>query len=171
MRNRTRIVTEHGERLWRTFLLLFAVVAATMGRRSHSATAYRVLLELPADTDGAFYTTRHAAAPIGPAAFCAWPGTVFSAESGTAEPHDRELTLMREGSDAHRLPRTMVNSRSASLFGTSSPAITPRSAQQARGRPPPASRAGHRVEVNSGSAAGSGAGISGPKKRVCGVFR
>ena len=79
MRNRTRIVTEHGERLWRTFLLLFAVVAATMDRRSHSATAYRVLLELPADTDGAFHTTKGGAAAVDwPALLCAWSGTVYS---------------------------------------------------------------------------------------------
>jgi len=62
MRNRARIEAEHDERLWRTFLLLFASVAATMDRRSHSATAYRVVLELPADSDGAFHTTRRAAA-------------------------------------------------------------------------------------------------------------
>jgi hypothetical protein len=37
-------------------------VAATMDRRSHSATAYRVLLELPVDSDGAFRTTNRAAA-------------------------------------------------------------------------------------------------------------
>lgn len=58
MRNRERIKGEHGERLWRTFLLLYVGVAATMDRCSHSATAYRVLLELPADSDGAFHTTR-----------------------------------------------------------------------------------------------------------------
>ena len=57
MRNRERIEADHGERLWRTFLLLNTGVAVTMDRRSHSATAYRVVLELPADTDGAFHTT------------------------------------------------------------------------------------------------------------------
>src|ERR1700674_2201137 len=62
MRNRAPIKAEHGERLWRTFLLLFASVAATMDRRSHSATAYRVVLELPSDSDGAFRTTRRVAA-------------------------------------------------------------------------------------------------------------
>jgi hypothetical protein len=62
MRNRTQVEAEHGDRLWRTFLLLFAAVAATMGRRSHSATAYRVLLELPADSDGAFHTSKCVAA-------------------------------------------------------------------------------------------------------------
>jgi hypothetical protein len=62
MRNRARIQSEHGERLWRTFLLLFASVAATMDRRSHSATAYRVVLELPSDSNGEFRTTRRAAA-------------------------------------------------------------------------------------------------------------
>jgi hypothetical protein len=43
-------------------LLLYVGVAATMDRCSHSATAYRVLLELPADSDGAFHTTRIMAA-------------------------------------------------------------------------------------------------------------
>jgi cyclopropane-fatty-acyl-phospholipid synthase len=62
LRKRAQIEAEHGERLWRTFLLLFAAVAATMDRRSHSATAYRVLLELPVDSDGAFRTTNRAAA-------------------------------------------------------------------------------------------------------------
>jgi len=62
MRNRARIQSEHGERLWRTFLLLFASVAATMDRRSHSATAYRVVLELPSDSDGEFRTTKRVAA-------------------------------------------------------------------------------------------------------------
>jgi cyclopropane-fatty-acyl-phospholipid synthase len=51
---RAAVVAAHGERLWRTFCLLFAGVAAMMDRRSHSATAYRVVLELPADSDGAF---------------------------------------------------------------------------------------------------------------------
>jgi cyclopropane-fatty-acyl-phospholipid synthase len=57
MRQRVEVVAEHGERLWRTFLLLFVSVAAMMDRRSHSATAYRVLLELPADSDGEYRTT------------------------------------------------------------------------------------------------------------------
>jgi cyclopropane-fatty-acyl-phospholipid synthase len=56
-RQRAEVVAEHGERLWRTFLLLFVAVAAMMDRRSHTATAYRVLLELPADSDGTFRTT------------------------------------------------------------------------------------------------------------------
>jgi cyclopropane-fatty-acyl-phospholipid synthase len=55
-RQRDEVVAAHGERLWRMFLLLFVAVAAMMDRRSHTATAYRVLLELPADTDGAFRT-------------------------------------------------------------------------------------------------------------------
>jgi cyclopropane-fatty-acyl-phospholipid synthase len=57
MRQRAEVVAEHGERLWRTFVLLFVAVAAMMDRRSHTATAYRVLLELPADSDGTFRTT------------------------------------------------------------------------------------------------------------------
>jgi len=65
MRNRARITAEHGERLWRTFLLLFATVAATMDRRSHTATAYRVVLELPSDSDGEFRATKRVAAVDG----------------------------------------------------------------------------------------------------------
>jgi hypothetical protein len=34
----------------------------TMDHRSHSATAYRVLLELPADTDNRFHTATRTAA-------------------------------------------------------------------------------------------------------------
>jgi cyclopropane-fatty-acyl-phospholipid synthase len=62
MRQRAEVVAQHGERLWRTFLLLFVAVAATMDRRSHTATAYRVLLELPADSDGIFRTSKRTAA-------------------------------------------------------------------------------------------------------------
>jgi cyclopropane-fatty-acyl-phospholipid synthase len=62
MRQRAEVVAQHGERLWRTFLLLFVGVAALMDRRSHTATAYRVLLELPADSDGIFRTSKRTAA-------------------------------------------------------------------------------------------------------------
>jgi cyclopropane-fatty-acyl-phospholipid synthase len=61
-KKRTDIEAEHGERLWRIFLVLYAGVAMTMDRRSHSATAYRVLLELPADSDGRFHTAGRTAA-------------------------------------------------------------------------------------------------------------
>jgi cyclopropane-fatty-acyl-phospholipid synthase len=57
MRQRDEVVAEHGERLYRTFLLLFVAVSAMLDRRSHTSTAYRVLLELPADTDGVFRTS------------------------------------------------------------------------------------------------------------------
>jgi len=57
MRQRDEVVAEHGERLYRMFLLLFVAVSAMLDRRSHTSTAYRVLLELPADTDGAFRAT------------------------------------------------------------------------------------------------------------------
>jgi cyclopropane-fatty-acyl-phospholipid synthase len=40
---RPEVVALHGERVWRTFALLYAGVAAAMDRRSHSATAYRGL--------------------------------------------------------------------------------------------------------------------------------
>jgi len=62
MRGRKGIVAEYGEPLWRTFLLLFAGVAAMMNRPSHSATAYRVVLELPSDSSGSFLTSRRTAA-------------------------------------------------------------------------------------------------------------
>jgi cyclopropane-fatty-acyl-phospholipid synthase len=55
--NRAAVEARHGTRVWRTFALLYAGVSAMMDRRSHSATAYRVVLELPADTDGAWRTT------------------------------------------------------------------------------------------------------------------
>ena len=57
LRQRDEVVAQHGERLYRTFLLLFVAVSAMLDRPSHTSTAYRVLLELPADTDGAFRTT------------------------------------------------------------------------------------------------------------------
>jgi cyclopropane-fatty-acyl-phospholipid synthase len=53
---RPEVVAKHGERVWRMFALLYAGVAAMMDRRSHSATAYRVVLELPADNDGTWWT-------------------------------------------------------------------------------------------------------------------
>src|SRR5262249_23067994 len=56
-RQRDEVVAEHGERLWRTSLLLFVAVSAMRARRSPTSTAYRVLLELPADTDGVFRTS------------------------------------------------------------------------------------------------------------------
>jgi cyclopropane-fatty-acyl-phospholipid synthase len=61
LNKRAQIEAEHGERLWRTFLVLFAGVAVTMTSRAHSATAYRVLLELPADSDGKFRPDRRTA--------------------------------------------------------------------------------------------------------------
>jgi cyclopropane-fatty-acyl-phospholipid synthase len=59
MRQRDEVVAQHGERLWRMFLLLFVAVSAMLDRRSHTSTAFRVLLELPADTDGKFRTAWH----------------------------------------------------------------------------------------------------------------
>ncbi|HXW24689.1 MAG TPA: class I SAM-dependent methyltransferase [Xanthobacteraceae bacterium] len=82
-RQRDEVVAAHGERLWRTFLLLFVAVAAMMDRPSHTATAYRVLLELPADSDGAFRTTpqvkaldlvRGAARAVREGVLKLWPG-------------------------------------------------------------------------------------------------
>src|SRR6202011_3503217 len=58
-RQREEGAAQHGEPLYRTFLLLFVAVQAMLDRPSHTSTAYRVLLELPADTDGAFRTTPH----------------------------------------------------------------------------------------------------------------
>jgi cyclopropane-fatty-acyl-phospholipid synthase len=63
--NRAAVEAQHGTRVWRTFALLFAGVAAIMDRRSHSATAYRVVLELPADSDGRWRPTLRARAEDG----------------------------------------------------------------------------------------------------------
>jgi cyclopropane-fatty-acyl-phospholipid synthase len=60
--SRAAVEAQHGARVWRTFALLFAGVAAAMDRRSHSATAYRVVLELPADSDGRWRPTVRARA-------------------------------------------------------------------------------------------------------------
>src|SRR5262249_4944570 len=45
-------------RVYRMFLLLWAGIATNMDRPSHSATAYRVVLELPEDSDHRFWTQR-----------------------------------------------------------------------------------------------------------------
>ena len=80
---RARIVAQHGEVLWRKFLLLYAGVAALMNRGSYSATAYRVVLELPSDSNRAFWPTRSRKlgdpasrlfSRLREAALYAWPG-------------------------------------------------------------------------------------------------
>jgi len=58
MTYREGIEAAHGQRLWRTFLLLYAGVAATMNRPSHTATAYRIVLQLPIDSDGKFQSSK-----------------------------------------------------------------------------------------------------------------
>jgi cyclopropane-fatty-acyl-phospholipid synthase len=55
--SRAEVEAAHGTRVWRTFALLYAGVASMMDRRSHSATAYRMVLEFPADSDRVWWTT------------------------------------------------------------------------------------------------------------------
>lgn len=55
--NRVRVEAEYGKRTWRMLALLFAGCAAMMDYRSHSITAFRMVLELPADCDGIFSTS------------------------------------------------------------------------------------------------------------------
>jgi cyclopropane-fatty-acyl-phospholipid synthase len=55
-KNRAQVEADYGRRTWRMFALLFAGCAAMMDYRSHGITAFRVVLELPADTDHAFLT-------------------------------------------------------------------------------------------------------------------
>lgn len=57
MAHREAVVREYGERVYRMFLLLFASISMSMDRRSHSPTAYRVVLELPEDTNHSFWTS------------------------------------------------------------------------------------------------------------------
>jgi cyclopropane-fatty-acyl-phospholipid synthase len=113
--NRARVEAEHGARLWRTFALLLAGTSAMMDFRSHAVTAYRVVLELPADTDRSYATpnvvravdgVRAAAGVAREAALRAWqrlggalPHAVppvqehSSARDGAASPwHDRPAT-------------------------------------------------------------------------------
>ena len=56
MEQRDAVIREYGERIYRMFLLLWASIAMNMDRPSHSATAYRVVLELPDDSDRRFWT-------------------------------------------------------------------------------------------------------------------
>lgn len=56
MEQRDAVLRDHGERVYRMFLLLWASIAMNMDRASHSATAYRVVLELPEDSDRRFWT-------------------------------------------------------------------------------------------------------------------
>jgi cyclopropane-fatty-acyl-phospholipid synthase len=53
---REAAIRDHGERVYRMFLLLWVSIAVSMDRPSHSATAYRVVLELPEDSDHRFWT-------------------------------------------------------------------------------------------------------------------
>lgn len=56
MAQQEAVVRDHGERVYRMFLLLWVSIAMNMDRPSHSATAYRVVLELPRDSDHRFWT-------------------------------------------------------------------------------------------------------------------
>lgn len=50
--SRDAVIAQYGERIYRMYLLLFVSVSANMNRPSHTATAYRVVLEMPDDSDG-----------------------------------------------------------------------------------------------------------------------
>lgn len=56
LERREEVLRDHGERVYRMFLLLWVSIAMNMDRPSHSVTAYRVVLELPKDSDGRFWT-------------------------------------------------------------------------------------------------------------------
>ncbi|HEX4418121.1 MAG TPA: class I SAM-dependent methyltransferase [Kofleriaceae bacterium] len=56
MEQREAVIREYGERVYLMFLLLWVAIAMNMDRPSHSATAYRVVLELPQDSDHRFWT-------------------------------------------------------------------------------------------------------------------
>jgi cyclopropane-fatty-acyl-phospholipid synthase len=58
IQERESITKQYGERVWRTLHLLTAASTAVMDAKSHEATAFRLSLELPADTDYRFATTR-----------------------------------------------------------------------------------------------------------------
>jgi cyclopropane-fatty-acyl-phospholipid synthase len=55
MANRAEVVARSSEQLWRLYRLLFATTSALMNLRSHYATAYRVVLERPLDSDGSWH--------------------------------------------------------------------------------------------------------------------
>jgi cyclopropane-fatty-acyl-phospholipid synthase len=55
-KNRAAVEAEYGKLTWRKFALLFAGTSAMMDWRSHAVTAYRVVLELPADSDRSYST-------------------------------------------------------------------------------------------------------------------
>jgi cyclopropane-fatty-acyl-phospholipid synthase len=55
-KNRAEVEEEYGKRTWRMFALLFAGCAAMMDYRSHGLTAFRVVLEMPADSDRSYLT-------------------------------------------------------------------------------------------------------------------
>jgi cyclopropane-fatty-acyl-phospholipid synthase len=55
---RATIERDHGRPIYRCFELLYAGIAAMMNRPSHSCTAYRVVVELPSDSDLRFRTSR-----------------------------------------------------------------------------------------------------------------
>jgi cyclopropane-fatty-acyl-phospholipid synthase len=56
LEQREAVIREYGERVYLMFLLLWVAIAMNMDRPSHSATAYRVVLELPQDSDHRFWT-------------------------------------------------------------------------------------------------------------------
>ena len=58
MTQREVVIRDYGERVYRMFLLLWVAISINMDRPSHSATAYRVVLELPKDSDQRYWTQR-----------------------------------------------------------------------------------------------------------------
>jgi cyclopropane-fatty-acyl-phospholipid synthase len=55
-RHRAEVEAQYGTRTWRRLALLLAGTSAMMDFRSHAVTAYRVVLELPADSDRSYST-------------------------------------------------------------------------------------------------------------------
>jgi cyclopropane-fatty-acyl-phospholipid synthase len=55
-KHRPEVETQYGTRTWRMLALLLAGTSAMMDFRSHAVTAFRVVLELPVDSDRSFAT-------------------------------------------------------------------------------------------------------------------
>jgi len=90
-KNRAQVEAQYGKRTWRMFALLFAGCAAMMDYRSHGVTAYRVVLELPADSDRAFSTApaRRAADRLVAAAGAAREALASAWQRLTARPDEK----------------------------------------------------------------------------------
>jgi cyclopropane-fatty-acyl-phospholipid synthase len=55
-KHRAEVEAQYGRRTWRMLALLLSGTSAMMDFRSHAVTAFRVVLELPADSDRSFST-------------------------------------------------------------------------------------------------------------------